>query len=188
MKPEQLGSFYAAAASFYRQAPWKQIGYESALRIECDRVQSGPWYVVVMGLSGLTIGLALYEDLEALEHMWRTNDEDEETARATAGTSVTFEEEWDLPVADVEAIRRHGWEIARPDAYPVVFHKERGLAMRPPLVWELELLDGCLRTIPDFIRRRRQDDPTRETMTVQVGAGPMTLVLSWVPQDDVAAS
>ena len=26
-----------------------------------------------------------------------------------------------------------------------------GMAVRTPLKWELELLEGCLRTIPDFL-------------------------------------
>ena len=52
----------------------------------------------------------------------------------TVGTSVTFGEEWDMPVADLEAAKQYGWQVARPDAYPEVFHKERGLSMRPTLV------------------------------------------------------
>jgi hypothetical protein len=43
-------------------------------------------------------------------------------------TTVTFGEEWAIPVADLEAAKRHGWRVARPDAYPEVFHKERGLS------------------------------------------------------------
>lgn len=179
MGPEQVGRFYEAAASFFRESPWKQVGYEAAIKVECDRFQSGPWYAVLMGQSGLTLGLALYEDLKALRQMW-VRGADEDNARETVGTSVTFGEAWDIPVADLEAAQHYGWEVARPDAYPDVFHKERGLAMRPPLVWELELLEGCLRAIPEFLGRRKQDDPTRETMTVSVGSGRMTLGLSWV--------
>src|SRR5262249_37734775 len=31
--PQQVGSFYQAAAAFFRQAPWKRVGYESAIRV-----------------------------------------------------------------------------------------------------------------------------------------------------------
>ena len=96
------------------------------------------------------------------------------------GTSVTFGEESDIPVADLEAAKRHGWQVARPDAYPAVFHKERGLSTRPPLAWELELMEACLRAIPDFVNRRRQDDPTREETTVPAASGELKLGLSWV--------
>jgi tetratricopeptide (TPR) repeat protein len=47
--PAQVGRFYEAAAAFFRQAPWKKVGYEAAIRVECARFQSGPWYAVLMG-------------------------------------------------------------------------------------------------------------------------------------------
>src|SRR5262249_46242316 len=109
--PEQVGRFYQAAAAFFQQAPWKKVGYEAAIMVEWDRFQSGPWYAMLMGQSGLTTGLALYEDLEALRRMWAGGG-DEESARRAVGTSVTFGEEWDLPVADLDAAKRHGWAVA----------------------------------------------------------------------------
>jgi tetratricopeptide (TPR) repeat protein len=182
--PALVGSFYEAAAFFFRQAPWKKVGYEAAIKVECARFQSGPWYAVLMGQSGLTMGLALYEDLEALRRLWAGDRADEDNARQTVGTSVTFGEEWDIPVADLEAAKRHGWQVARPDAYPEVFHKERGLALRPPLAWELELVEGCLRAVPGFVERRKQDDPAREGVTVPAASGQLNLVLSWVGEED----
>ena len=133
-----------------------------------------------MGQSGLTTGLALYEDLEALRRLWAGDRGDEDHTRQSVATTVTFGEAWDIPVADLEAAKKHGWPVARPDAYPEVFHKERGLSMRPPLAWELELLEGCLRVIPEFVIRRRQDDPAGEEMTVPVASEPLKLALSWV--------
>jgi hypothetical protein len=64
----------------------------------------------------------------------------------------------------------------------VVIHKERGLSSRPPLAWELELMDGCLRAVPDFVNHRRQGDPAREEITVPVASGQLNLVLSWVEE------
>lgn len=63
-------------------------------------------------------------------------------------TSVTFGEKWTIPVADLDAARKYGWQVARPDTYPEIFHKERGLSLRPQLAWELELVEGCLRAVP----------------------------------------
>ncbi len=181
--PEQVGRFYEAAALFFRQAPWKKVGYESAVRVECDKFHSGPWYAVLMGQSGLMRGVALYEDLKALRRLW-ARDDDEENARRTVGTSVTYGEEWSIPASDFDAAKKYGWPVARSDAYPDVFHKERGLSRRPPLVWELELLEGCLRCVPDFVSRRKQDDTTREEFTVPAGSGELKLVLSWISDED----
>jgi tetratricopeptide (TPR) repeat protein len=180
MKPEQVARFFEAAAAFCRQAPWRKIGYESAIRVECQRFTGGPWYAIVMGQSGLTFGLALYESFETLKRMWEGDFTNEENARQSVATTVTFGEEWETPVADVDAARRHGWEVARADAYPEVMHKELGLSSRPPLVWELELLEGCLRTVPEFVNRRRQADPTPEEFAL-VDGGKM--VLAWVVEE-----
>jgi tetratricopeptide (TPR) repeat protein len=182
--PARVASFYEAAAWFSRQAPWKKVGYEAAIQVECGKYQSGPWYAVLMGQSGLTTGLALYEDLGALRRLWAGERADEDNARQSVATTVTFGEAWDTPVADLEAAQRHGWPVARPDAYPEVFHKERGLSVRPPLAWELELLEGCLRAVPEFVIRRRQGDPAGEEMAVPVASGPLKLALSWVAEDE----
>jgi len=178
--PELAGSYYDAAAYFYQQAPWKKVGYEAAIKVACDAFQSGPWYAVLMGQSGLAIGLAVYENLDHLRKMWTSPRSDEENARRTVATSVIFDEPCDIPVTDLEAAQRYGWKVARPDAYPLIFHKERGLSSRPPLAWELKLLAGCLRNIPDFVVRRKQDDPTPVEFTVSGVSGEMKMVLSWV--------
>jgi hypothetical protein len=131
--PAQVASFYEAAAFFFQNAPWKKVGYEAAIQVGCDKLQSGPWYAVLMGQSGLTTGLALYKDLQALRRLWAGARADDDNARQSVVTTVTFGEEWDIPVADLEAAKEHGWPVARGDAYPEVFHKERGLSLRPPL-------------------------------------------------------
>ena len=79
-----------------------------------------------------------------------------------------------------DASRRLGWEVAGPEAYPSIFRKERGLSMRPPLAWELALMEGCLRAIPAFVARHRPDDLSKHKMTVPVAGGDLSLILSWV--------
>jgi tetratricopeptide (TPR) repeat protein len=181
--PEQVAGFYEAAADFFQQAPWKQVGYESAIQVECTRYQGGPWYGVLMGQLGIAIGLALYEELEDIHRTWEEPTRFRESLRQSVVTSVLFSEEVDLPLADVQAAQRHGWKLARPDAWPLVMHKERGMAHRPPLAWELELMEGCLRTIPALVRQRPQDDPTPLEMTAALGSGELKLVLSWVVEE-----
>jgi len=180
IKPEQVAGFYRAAAGFYRRAPWRKLGYETAIKVECDRFESGPWYAVVMGQSGLTFGMALYDDLKTLEKLWAGGMSDEENSRETVALTVTFDDETGISVADLDASRRLGWEVAGPEAYPSIFRKERGLSMRPPLAWELELMEGCLRAVPAFVGRHRPDDLSRRKMTVPVASGDLGLILSWV--------
>jgi hypothetical protein len=181
VKPEQVAAFYVAAAHFFRHAPWRKLGYETAIRVECDRFTGGPWYAVVMGQSGLAQGLAVYEDRKMLQKMWQGGASTDENTWHSVGLSVIFGEEVDLPLADAEAARRYGWTVARDDAHPWVVHKDRGKSFRRPLAWELELLTACLRTVPQLVERRPQDDPTVEEMTAPLSSGEIKLTLSWEP-------
>ena len=176
----QVASFHRAAADFYRKAPWRSFGYEEAIKVACDRFESGPWYAVVMGQSGLTIGLALYDDLSALRRLWTSDLSDEENARETVALTVTFDMETEIPAPDLDATRRHGWEVAGPEAYPSIFRKERGMSMRPPLAWELKLMEACLRAIPLFVARHPPEDLDPHPATVPTASGELTLILSWV--------
>jgi hypothetical protein len=51
--------------------------------------------------------------------------------------------------------------------------------------WDLELMEGCLRAVSDFVVRHQQDDPAKEEVTVPVASGELRLVLSWVVEDVV---
>ncbi len=149
VQPEQVARFFEAAAYYYQQAPWKKVADDVAIQVECDQFKSGPWFAVPMGQSGITMGLAVYEDLSELRAMWQDEAPGHKAARRSVATTVTFDDETDMPVADYEASKRHGWMVAGPEAYPHVFHKDIGLSLRPPLAWELELMEGCLRAVPE---------------------------------------
>lgn len=85
--PEQAASAFEAAAFFYKQAAWKTVSDEIAIKVECNRFRSGPWYAVVMGNARITIGLALYEDLDVLRGVWKSEGSGEEFARPGVATS-----------------------------------------------------------------------------------------------------
>jgi hypothetical protein len=178
--PEQGASFCAAAATFFQQTPWKKVGYESAIQVSCPKFPGGPWYAVLMGQSGMTMGLTLYDRLDALHKLWEGDMSDEENARVTVASTVIFGEEAEMPMADLQAIEQYGWPIARSDAYPWAFRKEPGMSVGPLAAWQFELLDGCLRAVPDFVAQRPQDDPTPFAATPTVASGPLPLTLAWV--------
>jgi tetratricopeptide (TPR) repeat protein len=152
--PAQVGSFFEAAADYYRRAPWRHILGDVVIQVDCDSFQHGRWYAVVMGQSGVTQGLAMYEDLEIVKQTICGDDSEEENCRRMSGLSVTFGEAFDIAPADLDAAEQHGWPVAGPEAYPSALRVNPGLAFRPPLAWELELLDGCLRVLPDFVAER----------------------------------
>src|SRR5262249_10768720 len=104
---------------------------------------------------------------------------DEESARISAALAVVFSEKEDLPEADLEAVELDRWKVAGPKAYPSIYRKEQGLTMRPPLAWEGELMEGCLRIIPEFVKAPKTK-AARLEVKVAVATGELPLALSWV--------
>ena len=54
MTPEQIGSFFDAAAFYYVKAPWCKLGDEVTIKVECERIEGGPWYAVIIGQAGIS--------------------------------------------------------------------------------------------------------------------------------------
>jgi hypothetical protein len=123
------------------------------IRVACDRFESGPWYAVVMGQSGIEQGLALYEDAQLLCTLLSGELSDENAGRRTSAISVTYGEAFELAPEDVDAAEEHGWPVAGPESYPCVLRVKPGMALSTPLKWELELLEGAMRAIPSFLER-----------------------------------
>jgi hypothetical protein len=181
VEPERLAGFYRAAAEFHREAPWRKLGFEQAIRVECPGIRKGgPWYAVVMGQSGMTYGVALYDDLKFLRRIWSGDASDEENALETVALSLTFDDEAEIPDTELDDVRRHGFEVAGPRAYPALFRKEKGMSMRPPLPWEIDLMEVSLRAIPKLVAERRPDDLSKLKLTVPAASGPKDVTLSWV--------
>jgi hypothetical protein len=172
-EPQQAG-FYEAAAVFYRNRPWRQIPGDTVIEVKSSGFSSGPWYAVVMGQSGMTLGLALYEDREALARVLRGDDSSDESMRRISSLSVLYNECFEIPVSDLDAIEKNAWPVADDEAYPTAMRVNPGLAIRPPLKWELHLLEGCLLAIPKFL----QSKVSHETQSVTTSLGPLTLELT----------
>jgi hypothetical protein len=182
--PEQAGRAFEAAAAFYEQAPWRSLGYEQTLRVECDSLAGGPWFSVVFGQSGMAHGFTLYDNLASLRSLQRGGGTDEENALATVATTVNFGEPWDVPISDLAAAERHGWRIAGPNGYPHFTRKERGMNVHPPSPDQLTLLEACLRAVPGFVRQHGADQQATATQTVPAGTGTVTVRLAWVPDEE----
>jgi hypothetical protein len=120
----------------------------------------------------------LFDDREGRRLMERA--EYEAIADRLSNIAVHFEDRGQVGAEAFEAIRRHRFEVAGPNAYPSAFRMEVGRKFRPPVAWELELLEACLWTIPDFLKRAKDRPPEVFEYAFDGTIGRMTLDLSWV--------
>ena len=103
-----------------------QVSGDLPIEIGCDKFQSGPWYAVVLGQSGITLGLALYEGAGNLEAVLCGDVSEAEHARHTSAISVTFGEAFEMPIRDLDAAERCRWPVVSPDAYPCAMRVNPG--------------------------------------------------------------
>jgi hypothetical protein len=177
--PEQARDFYRAAASFYRKAPWRSAGEGETIKVECEPLDGGPWYALVLGMGGTVKGLILCDDWKSRALLDRGPYD--AIADQLQHVTVHFGDCKDIHLDDLALVDQLGFEVAGPNAYPSVFRTERGRHHRQPDSRELELLEACLWVIPDFVERAKDRKPEEFEYAFKGTSGKLTLDLSWVP-------
>jgi hypothetical protein len=167
----QMESFYYAAARYFEQAPWKHVAGEIPIAIRCRGLDVGTRYAIVLGRTGVTLGLVLtntWDDVRDLICGVRGSD-------AMSGFSVIFDEVTILAPVDLYLVERNGWPIPAPEAYPAVLRFVPGRQPQSPSAEDLEYLESCLQAIPDFVRR----NVDAKTYEVETNGKRVKLRLSW---------
>ncbi|HID22833.1 MAG TPA: tetratricopeptide repeat protein, partial [Planctomycetaceae bacterium] len=176
IRRQQVASFFEAGAQFYRAQPWRRVPADTVLRVDFDDGNPAPWYGVIIGQAGVSLGLAVYEDPDSLRTLFHTTDEEVALERMEA-LSMNFGEEFELPFADLEAAEQFGWTIAAPEAYPYLFRVAPGYQVQSPSVQDVIRMDACMRALPQFIASHKE----RAVISVPLPAEdrPLNVTLQW---------
>lgn len=179
--PAKARDFYRAAARFYRESPWRSAGADEPIKVKCEPLEGGPRFAIVVGRKGKVKGLWLCDD-------WKTcllieRGDYRTVAEHLRYTALHFGGRTEVSPDDLEKIRRHGFEVAGPTAFPSILRKEPGEDFHSPDAGELELLEACLFVIPDFLKRAEDRKPDVYGYAFEGMTGKMTLDLSWVPKE-----
>jgi tetratricopeptide (TPR) repeat protein len=159
--PELAGGFFAAAAEFYRAAPWVHLTDQHTLAVRVSP-EHQPRFGQVMGNAGIEYGLAVYRRWEDVKRVYDFVDDPLEILPPEGGHSCFFGNVSQVPFADLEAIEQYGWEIADKQAYPIpVIYPREGDARRPSAA-DLLWYEAAFRAIPIFARDHLQADSQGE--------------------------
>jgi len=166
-----MESFYEAAASFFRKTPWRHVRDEAPIEVRCDDPDMGKRYAIVLGRTGVQLGLCVYDDWKITQAML-TGSAGADENRALA---VCYDEEQIMAAIDLQLIDRLGWPVATPEAWPAVMRLQPRRTPRSASADELLFLDACLRAIPDFLQSREAS----QQLSVETGTRPVKLHLDW---------
>jgi tetratricopeptide (TPR) repeat protein len=165
--PELAGSVFAAAAEFYRAAPWVRLTNLQAIAVR-HPAEPDYRYAVVMGNGGVEYGLAVYLRWADLEQTHTGGVDNPMDAIPDVGAhSVFYDAITRLAFDDVEAIQNYGWEVASDEAYPipVIFDKVSG-ARRPALI-DMLWYEAALRAIPILVRDHLKPDGRGDYLPIE---------------------
>ncbi|HEX9923330.1 MAG TPA: hypothetical protein VGD99_11775 [Anaerolineae bacterium] len=182
--PDLVGGLFAAAAEFYRAAPWIHLSDQDSLSL---RVASEPQprFAVVMGNAGVEYGLTMYRQWADYARLFSFADDPLELLPPDGGHSCFFDEISRMPFDDLAAIQRYSWDVAGEQAYPIpIVYTRAGGAERPgraDLIW----YEAALRAVPIFVRdhlpsdRPDADRPLKVTLSVPTHAGQVEVELTY---------
>jgi hypothetical protein len=151
-----IHELFAAAADYYRRAPWRWMENFWPIEIRYPAHDRGR-YALVLGSGGEFFGLSLYESVEDLR-VALTNLEPERTCEQISWFSLVFGDVFTMTFDDLDAIEKYDWPVAGERAYPATFKTVPPGAWGVPSASELAWLAAAMRVIPDFAVERLQAD------------------------------
>ncbi len=159
--PADLERFYEAAAAYYRARPWKQFASDELLTLDWRKNTDQRRYALIIGQSGLKLGMTVFQRLADIEAMLAAHSE----RIFVDSWSVTFGEEASIAPADLDTIEQFGWPIATPEAYPGARRIHPGPSpaapcLETPTAEDLQFLTASLEAIATLAKNRDQKGAT----------------------------
>ncbi|MGH7467560.1 MAG: SEC-C metal-binding domain-containing protein [Longimicrobiales bacterium] len=160
---------FAAAASYWRAAPWKIVTNLQAPRVAIHRFAIPSfhvWTACVLGNGGEEFGLALYSDERDLLRMWSTDDHERALGRVRGRVvTLTFDSSTRVPRAVLDDVARARWVVADRSAYPMLItvNTPGGGISQSDAQDLISLLDSVPRYVAEhrlaFLREQRTGRP-----------------------------
>jgi hypothetical protein len=152
-----LADFYAAAADYFRAAPWRHLDDSQPIAICCPP-EADPVYLVVMGNAEETFGLAMYDDYQDLVATY-SEVPPELMPAGSRWVSVMYDYPHYIPFAELDTINAHRWPIVADNAYPLLVALLPGESdVELPTAAEIKLATMALRAVPHFIDNYLDED------------------------------
>jgi hypothetical protein len=184
-----LASFFRAAASLYRKAPWKVIPNDtSILSLTIPSLDLHDRVVCVIGQLGESHAILLFATLADFEDYIEAAanlDPRGPPPRLAPVLSLSYERGADLDPALRKEIATHHWEVAGPRAYPVLSMMDADLVTRGPTPSELEVMEAAALALGELVEGKKKPlakafaggAPVTAKVTVEGRKGPLEVVL-----------
>jgi hypothetical protein len=173
--PEANASLFSAAAALFRAEPWKTVPSDECLfSVTIESLGLVDAALCVVGQMGENHGIVLFSSLEDFETFRDAARElmDGGEPILPLHLSLNCEGSADLGAGRKREVAEHGWELAGPDAYPVLVVVEGAFEMRSPTAKEVTIFEATARAVPRIL------EDTDAVLAAWAGGKPFSRTLS----------
>jgi hypothetical protein len=167
---ELLAELYESAATFCRAEPWMMVGIDHLFEVSCPGWQVQRWTGCVIGQLGQELGLALYDEPEAIQRAIAEDDLSNMNA-----VVIHFGEAFETIPVDLWYIERNDLRVTGPEGYPFVSRVRSGRDLVCPSLADLTVLGSVLKHLLRFL-----DHPRDAPMQVDPQADSQGIRFKWI--------
>lgn len=185
--PEAMSAFFKAAAALFRAKPWKQVPDDQCLfSVTIERLGVRDAAMSVIGQLGQSFGLILFSSLDAFEAYLDAAAAIEAGRRPAMPPHLVlnFERGAEVEPALRAEVSEYRWEVAGPNAYPMLLAVDEGPVARPPTAKEVTLAEAIAQALTQVVAeeealRRAWDgrEPVTRTLSVTTHGGEFDVTL-----------
>lgn len=156
---ELLGRMFAATAALYRARPWGVIPADEWISVACEDLGITDGALTVVGQAGESYGFLLCRTVDEAV-AWMAAGERRERGEPAADVPMQFymlsyDHADELDPEEVAEVRRQGWDVADPAAYPAVTVLDENAKGRLPTAQDLAGVTAVIDALAAMVR----DDP-----------------------------
>jgi hypothetical protein len=149
-----VGRLFEAARLLYTVAPWKTADDDQLLRVDIPQLGVDGACLSIIGALGQSLGFILFPSVAGFEAFQAASDrQGGRDGRLDLGTtllSLNFGSGAELPPAMRREVKKHGWRLAGPHAYPEIDHLERDGLQRPVVERDLRVVTAVATSLSAF--------------------------------------
>lgn len=151
--PDDAAAYLAAAARFWKAAPWDVLPSDEFLSISCEALGIARGAISVVGQLGESYGFTLlHSESDAAAYVDALPDDPAAPPEwLPRHVMFLFSERAETPPPIIREVAAHGWQLAHADAYPLASVLDTDLIGRPLTRGELHGLTAVLEAIASFV-------------------------------------
>jgi hypothetical protein len=146
---EVVAEFFAAARSLYEAAPWTLVMEHQVVGVDIPKLKMKGACISVIGYAGESSGLLLFRSLADYVAFARRRPM---RGKGFSVRSMSFGSRKELPSSMIGEIKKHGWPVAGPHAYPTLFGLDRAYEPLPITADDYGLMTKVARAFVAFFK------------------------------------